>query len=102
MVALGAQQDVPGAPSRFPVVPPVVAPSELRTVADGIGFSGPGKADVSGVRGRDVPLPTFFESEGGQPEDELTPSTVETPRERGMRLDAIDSLGQSEASAPKI
>jgi hypothetical protein len=71
------------------------------TVAD-IGFSGPGSPELKTNKGTSVETPTFFVGEGGQPEDELTMSTVETPRERAMRVDGQESLGQSMASAPKV
>jgi hypothetical protein len=71
-------------------------------MASEIGFSGPGKALTEAKSGRRVEVPTFFVKEGGQPEDEITPETVETPRERAVRADAQESLGQSEAGAPKI
>ena len=67
-----------------------------------IGFSGPGSAKTEARSGTRVETPTFFVKEGGAPEDELTPSTVETPREKAMRADAQEAFGQSEAGAPKI
>lgn len=69
---------------------------------DEIGFSGPGAPDIKKNKGTAVPVPTFFKSEGGNPEDELTPETVETPREKAVRLDAVEALGQSQATAPKL
>lgn len=70
-------------------------------MADDIGFSGPGKAVTEARSGRNVPVPTFFLGQKA-PEDEITPETVETPREKAMRADAQEALGQSNASAPKI
>ena len=57
------------------------------------------KEPRSGTR---VDVPVFFERAGRAPEDELSPSTVETPREKAMRADAQEALNQSEAGAPKV
>lgn len=72
-------------------------------MADSIGFSGPGAPDLKNRNDSDdyPALPTFF-VKGAYPEDELTPSTVETPREKAMRVDGQETSGNSAASAPKI
>lgn len=72
-------------------------------MADDIGFSGPGAPNISNPTsgGAKVSLPTFFVGQKAK-EDQITPETVETPREKAVRVDAAESLGQSEASAPKV
>lgn len=69
-----------------------------------IGFSGPGAPNISNPRsgGAKVAKPTFFVRDKSISEDQVTPETVETPREKAMRADAQEALAQSEASAPKI
>lgn len=72
---------------------------------DQVSFSGPGPADISNPRGggTQVETPVFFRRAPMAPEDELTPGTVETPREEAMRVDAVSALKQSqEANAPKV
>lgn len=102
MAPLGARQERPVA--RLDASHgnlPAERPKEGRTVASDIGFSGPGKANTEARSGKSVALPKFFAG-GKSPEDEITPETVETPRERAVRIDAQEALGQSEASAPKL
>ena len=74
-------------------------------MADDIGFSGPGKPDISNPRGggTQVAVPEFFVRDAKIPEDKLSlGDTVETPREKAARLDAIQDIGVAENTAPKL
>lgn len=71
-------------------------------MSDETAFSGPGKPDISTKGGRDVPVPVFFNRDTKAGEDEISIDTVETPREKAVRVDAAEALGQSNASAPKV
>jgi len=64
-----------------------------------IGFSGSGSPNLKTQSGTKVSVPIFFP--GVQiNDDELTPSTVATPRERALAKDAADSSTMS--GAPKL
>lgn len=71
---------------------------------DDTAFSGPGAPNISNPRsgGTQVALPTFFVRSNAVPEDELTPSTVETPREKAARADSVDDSGNTQSGAPKL
>ena len=80
-------------------------------MADDIGFSSSGapslkaspryRGEAGDQGGQLVKTPEFF-VKSSISEDEVSIETTETPREKAARMDAVEDIGSSEASAPKM